>query len=608
MESTPRLKGGAGAPKAPPAWRSGCLTPVGVAVLLAIFLLWLLHISELLVNPYSGLWSSGSNSLALELRRKRLSCELIFNGFFAKHESAWGTVKMAELSQEWERLKCQSLVVTCEKLALATLHEGRGGGMLKTMWEALECKGNLRTAKIAEVAPSTPVALAAATAAATATAATAAATAAAAPRAVSAAPAAPSPAPQAPSLPLDLARGAVSAASGTKTALGPVPPPAPVAPSEHPTSLPVASLAAPTRAPAPASTATTTSTAPAVTATAAATPSTTATANKRDKYNIPYLPPPAPYTEDVLHWCLSARDKHKVFANETHALPKVLAKLDKSLHERWRSQGCHEACVAAEEWERQKEKLYVKLIAGLPSSREKRVVSFSLYGSNPKYTVGAVRNAEMVGTYFPGWVCRFYVASVPEAILSKLKSLGAEVIPMTNYGNMLSRFLVAADPTVDRYIVRDTDSRLNQRDRMAVEEWIDSGAKTHSIRDHVNHCHPLMGGMWGGVKGAIPGFEAKVQNLMRSPMAKEYMTDMHFLKNVIWPFIDKTTYQHDTYCCKQFPNTHPLPTRRPLNYLHVGQIFDEFDNPVMMHIENHIRDVPNPPPCRDPNHPDWIYG
>jgi len=41
-------------------------------------------------------------------------------------------------------------------------------------------------------------------------------------------------------------------------------------------------------------------------------------------------------------------------------------------------------------------------IKDLPPSSEKRVISYGLYGSNPKYTQGAIRNAELVDTYFPG--------------------------------------------------------------------------------------------------------------------------------------------------------------------------------------------------------------
>jgi hypothetical protein len=41
-------------------------------------------------------------------------------------------------------------------------------------------------------------------------------------------------------------------------------------------------------------------------------------------------------------------------------------------------------------------------IHALPPSNEKRVISYGLYGKNPKYTRGAIRNAELVDSYFPG--------------------------------------------------------------------------------------------------------------------------------------------------------------------------------------------------------------
>jgi hypothetical protein len=71
-----------------------------------------------------------------------------------------------------------------------------------------------------------------------------------------------------------------------------------------------------------------------------------------------------------------------------------------------------------------------------------------------------------VGTYFPGWVCRFYVsADVPANVTEKLTQLGAELIPTSEGSGMFWRFQVAADQTVDRAIIRDVDSRLNARDR-----------------------------------------------------------------------------------------------------------------------------------------------
>lgn len=145
---------------------------------------------------------------------------------------------------------------------------------------------------------------------------------------------------------------------------------------------------------------------------------------------------------------------------------------------------------------------YIKQIALLPQSSEKRVISYGLYGAKPKYTTGAIRNVEMSKIYFPGWICRFYITSdVPEDIILTLKKLGAEIenIPsgMGYTSGMFWRFMVAEDSTVDRYIIRDADSRPNARDRFAVESWIESKYAIHILRDHVNHCIVMNGGMWG---------------------------------------------------------------------------------------------------------------
>jgi hypothetical protein len=46
---------------------------------------------------------------------------------------------------------------------------------------------------------------------------------------------------------------------------------------------------------------------------------------------------------------------------------------------------------------------------------------------------------------------------------------------------MFWRFMVADDKTVDRYIVRDGDSRVSKREALAVDDWIVSGEKQMSV-------------------------------------------------------------------------------------------------------------------------------
>ena len=63
-----------------------------------------------------------------------------------------------------------------------------------------------------------------------------------------------------------------------------------------------------------------------------------------------------------------------------------------------------------------------------------------------------------------------------EQVVAQLKKLGVELVNMDDdksmggaIGGMFWRFLVAGDPAIDRFIVRDSDSRLNPRERLAVE-------------------------------------------------------------------------------------------------------------------------------------------
>jgi hypothetical protein len=119
------------------------------------------------------------------------------------------------------------------------------------------------------------------------------------------------------------------------------------------------------------------------------------------------------------------------------------------------------------------------------------VISFSLYGSHRLYCEGALRNTELALIHYPGWICRFYLDdTVPPDYRTELAARGAQLIRVTKrplgpmYGRYW-RFWVAADPDVSRFIVRDADSRLNARERAAVDDWTSSGKTFHIMRDSV---------------------------------------------------------------------------------------------------------------------------
>lgn len=54
---------------------------------------------------------------------------------------------------------------------------------------------------------------------------------------------------------------------------------------------------------------------------------------------------------------------------------------------------------------------------------------------------------------------------VPPSYVEEMRQHEIEVVKISKEQQMFGRFLVGTDPTVDRYIVRDSDSRLNSRER-----------------------------------------------------------------------------------------------------------------------------------------------
>jgi len=66
-----------------------------------------------------------------------------------------------------------------------------------------------------------------------------------------------------------------------------------------------------------------------------------------------------------------------------------------------------------------------------------KIISYSLWGSDNRYTLGAVQNASLAKIVYPDWICRYYVGtSTPEYILSQLSEFNnVEIVRMEEEGN-----------------------------------------------------------------------------------------------------------------------------------------------------------------------------
>tara|TARA_Y100000114_G_C11754724_1_gene326261 strand:+ start:267 stop:902 length:636 start_codon:yes stop_codon:yes gene_type:complete len=207
-----------------------------------------------------------------------------------------------------------------------------------------------------------------------------------------------------------------------------------------------------------------------------------------------------------------------------------------------------------------------------------KIIAFSLWGKDPKYTIGAVRNAELAKEIYPGWVCRFYTGEdVEDHIKQQLLDNNAEVTEMggADWNGMFWRFFAADGPHV--MISRDTDSRLGSREKAAVDEWLASDKDFHIMRDHPYHATEILGGMWGVRNGLLNGIKDMIAYYDTGEYDNKYQVDQNFLRDVVYPLVQKKSMVHDEYFLD--PSRRPFPVKRVNAQDFVGQVYDENEVP-----------------------------
>jgi len=187
--------------------------------------------------------------------------------------------------------------------------------------------------------------------------------------------------------------------------------------------------------------------------------------------------------------------------------------------------------------------------AASQDGRTRRIISFSLWGSASLYMQGALENVRLAAEFYPGWTCRIHHdESVPASVLGELAAAGAELVAMDAGSGPVQglfwRFLVSDDPTVSHFLCRDADSRLNSRERAAVDAWLASGLPFHVMRDHIMHTELMLAGMWGGRAGILPPMAPLVKVAARAEDGR--LRDQRFLGRVVWPLIEGCCLVHDS--------------------------------------------------------------
>ncbi len=85
-----------------------------------------------------------------------------------------------------------------------------------------------------------------------------------------------------------------------------------------------------------------------------------------------------------------------------------------------------------------------------------------------------------------------------------------------------------------------------------------------------------------------------------------YGDDQRFLRDVVYKELSGNIIGHDSFSCSKWENSKPFPSKRSENMQHVGQVFDDKNNPRMGDITCCMYGKQSPVQCR--SKPEWTHG
>lgn len=227
----------------------------------------------------------------------------------------------------------------------------------------------------------------------------------------------------------------------------------------------------------------------------------------------------------------------------------------------------------------------------------KKIVSFSLWGNNPTYNIGAIKNAELAKYFYPDFECWFYIHkdTVPQETVDVLDSFtNTKIIFKTgdlnneNCKPRMWRYEPIDDLEVELVLSRDTDTRILLREKLAVDEWLQSNKLFHIMRDHPHHNFCILAGMFGTKKiPQIPNWTNIINSYNKTD---NRMYDQDFLRDVIYPVIKNNSIVHASFH-KHEPQSKNFPINYCNNFKFVGEYVYFDDSCSIEHINELIKHI-----------------
>lgn len=173
----------------------------------------------------------------------------------------------------------------------------------------------------------------------------------------------------------------------------------------------------------------------------------------------------------------------------------------------------------------------------------KHVFSYCIFGTNEKYCKGMLKNLVQIKDLFPLFEIWIHCGNdVPKEYIEKYNTF--KNVKLIHYditgGRLMShRFFTIDSPDVSLMIVRDADSRFEDRDIWCMKEFIKSSYNAYTIRDHQYHNRKIMGGQWG---------MKKIKDINIQDSYETFKTEYKHIDNYRsdQDFIDKYIYNNNS--------------------------------------------------------------
>ena len=182
-----------------------------------------------------------------------------------------------------------------------------------------------------------------------------------------------------------------------------------------------------------------------------------------------------------------------------------------------------------------------------------KIISYSIFGEEEFYRKGLRANIDIANSLFPDWIVRVYCCSkLPKDFINSIDKPNVEIIVKEqkyNFNGLLWRMLPMQE-NHDVVIVRDVDTRVFQRDKNLVDDWLDSRFKYHICRDNQGSTQPILAGLWGGKNSALPIRKTWDKWVKKENAPDAFLWDQSYLIKFVYPRMvsDLVVYtEHNIY-------------------------------------------------------------